>query len=1367
MTKNWIARWISTGLVIWAALVSDWTKATPPADFTDAPIYEIGEIPFQTAWQGQEIKFRVRASALGSSTLVSAGYINPPSGLIYSEAGNFYYRPASGDTAEFTVTFSATSGSRHLEQIVPIQPIPLLPAETDLVGVGQTGTIDPSSRDYIVISDTKALTTAPFNYVDQHVRSVSVSGKEVVIRQGHANHLFETFQNSPDIGQFVINAEKVVVASAFHLPSTSLIIRSRELEFQDVGGQNASISTEPPQNPKSAAKSYSELVNEGLAPISGDNGSTGLPGGDIKLFVESLKLGAPDLSPVPRFILNGDAGQNSGAGLDGTSASLNIPRIKPAQLGPLDDGYKEQTTALVIETIIPPIPGTSSGQQTRLDVYLGPFVLFKSLSSVPGSAYVDAQDFLESRAGNTWRLAGQKPQDAIPDGLPGAGGASGHLLTSLDPSTLVAWSQMNGGLGGSGQGRKGGAPRDPAVARAYYRFANGTYKLIASDTQAGGADAPAPAPGAIGAAGSVAKADATWGWFTAAALRQVVNHARDSFLKGDTAYAGRVVSDYIAQLEQFRASSAWTDVTDNEKRDFQLIDEEMRLVNFQIGNNLDYFGNPPGWVPLLSLEASKLVFEQEVNRAMGILYLEYWLTNAAYTLQQKIGALTDARQKLAAHADQLSGDYNDANNLLPTLDERAQRIQAEVTARQSDLMALEAKLFQQAEANVKGPLWKRVARGLWAICKFVPVPQVQAIGAGLDIVGSLNPDAPWDSISKVVDVVGRFEGGEFKTNAASLNADYKKIKFPDLPKSADPGVIGKYLDDLQKQSKVVVADVQKIQAAYRDSQKPSSQIDAELSKLEVESSEFKTIKGQISDLMAEKQDFAQQMAQAINTLTTASAQISENLLAMDALNESYALAVGALDDRATVYLREIGRRARERLLLYHYYVKKAYEYRLLKPYLGDLDLQSMFDRIAQIAANSSGTYTQLTSDQFQQLRGIYDDALGEIVRAVVDEYTRNAPPTSGQRQIALGAPELDQLNAGLPVSLNLATRVTPAGIGVFPASEENVRISDVLVYQLQAEPLVNADVSETLDLNITHTGVSTLKSSTGGVPHSYRFVHYTHGTEIPVQWGARYRPSDEQVSQLVRSPSTDSLLGSILSGAGTDPSKMDYFSYLGGLAELKVDRLLSTRDQRNVRLTNVVLEIHYEFVRRGANLRSLSISTADGLVPYIQLSTPDLSGRKDAMGNFQRTYSSGKVVTISVPDRIGNLRLRGFFERSTALAGGQAVHALAGTVRGPRVTALNAEGSKMQSVNVTVASDRQIELHYEPVPVLELDIENDVANFLLRLDGEHYTSFLIEQAGQVNGPWFPLQSGTLMEPLDLSIPRSNPLQKAFYRARKQ
>ncbi|MBM3882655.1 MAG: hypothetical protein FJ387_23520 [Verrucomicrobia bacterium] len=1338
-------------LLLWAgwAGVGRATEAGGPDPFVGAPIFELGEIPFQTVWHGQETRFRVRATALGAGTVVTAGYAAPPSGTIGFEAGRFYYRPGPADKAEFTVTFRAVGGDgRRLEQIVPIQPIPLLPPESELLGVERLGVPDPASRDYLAITDLKAATATPFNHAQRPTRVVTIAGKEVVIRKGHANRLYESYHGNEDIREFYVRAETLIVGSPFRLPSTRLVIQARRLEFQDFDREASHLSTEPPAYPSSAASASGNDTK-------GRDGSPGLKGGDMEVYAEVVELVGTYGRPVPRFILNGGRGQNGGPGRTG-NAGVSRTVIDAKQLTGLSAANQARTTALVL-----PDDNGFLWLDTDYDVYFGKWTLVKNdYDSLNG-----AKSYLTSNSG--WRAGDGNP--AIADGVPGAGGAAGRLQSNIDFAPFGdGWLEARGGAPGTAGSQKGGAPGSPVTAQAYLRTVKTisplafTYELLQTHTAKAGKDASAPTANP-GSATPTASDPGLFSWYSAPALRQIVNQAKDTYLAGELEYVQALCADYLALLEEYRTGPEWAGVPADAQRDFALLEEELRLIAHRLATGLDYFGNPPGWVPLLSLEANKLAFEDEIGRAIGILYLEYWLSQVGTTLQAKLGALGDARVKLASESEKLARDFEAANNLLPQLDGRVAAIDQESAAIQNDLKLLEADLLRRAEANAKGPLWRRVARGLATVAKMVPVPWVQAVGVGLDLAANFDPKNPLDTVNGIKDVVATYRAGGFDKTAKNLNDTYKKTKFPDLPSSADPKTIKGFVDDLQKSAQPLVGKFKEVQQAMEGTQAPKGQIEAELAKLKAESKEFKRLGDRISELMSEKELFVQQVAQTMQLLGGLSQNITGNLLAMDAFNEGYAQAAGALDDRALMYLREIGRRARERLLLYHYYVKKAYEYRLLKPYPGRLDLQKMFDRFRAIAEQSAGTYRPLTAAEFRDLRGLYDDALGELVKEVVVEYNRNAPSLSAPRRLPLTPDELERLNRGESVSLNLRT---VGGTGLFPSSEENLRIANVRVLHLAVEPTANPQDGEEVSLYVEHGGISTLQTSTGNRPRQYHFLHYTHGTEIPVQWGARFFPKRGDLIPITRSLSADSLLGALLQKSGTDPRQAGYFTYLGGLAELHLTREQTAAAGVHLRLKEVLLEIEYEFVRRPNTLRTLEFTVADGLGPYVEVSTPDLAGRQDGLGVFSRTYAAGRQVTLSVPHRMGNLRFAGFVDLSQ---GGSrvALHNAPVTIhRGPAPAGLpmpaTFDGST-HTLTINLHNDRRVEARYVALEDLRLSLASgpDRGTLELELDGPRYTPYRLEEGPTVRGPWETLQQGVLMAPTALSLPGPTAPQRFF------
>ena len=94
-----------------------------------------------------------------------------------------------------------------------------------------------------------------------------------------------------------------------------------------------------------------------------------------------------------------------------------------------------------------------------------------------------------------------------------------------------------------------------------------------------------------------------------------------------------------------RTSNLWNQLPTTWQLEFDQMRDEMQTLLCRIANHFDYFGNPAGWVPMLSFEANKLAFESEIDKAIRVLYLSYWINNAATTIQARVAAMGDAREK--------------------------------------------------------------------------------------------------------------------------------------------------------------------------------------------------------------------------------------------------------------------------------------------------------------------------------------------------------------------------------------------------------------------------------------------------------------------------------------------------------------------------------------------------------------------------------------------------------------------------------------------------------------------------------------------------------------------------------------------------
>ena len=217
----------------------------------------------------------------------------------------------------------------------------------------------------------------------------------------------------------------------------------------------------------------------------------------------------------------------------------------------------------------------------------------------------------------------------------------------------------------------------------------------------------------------------------------VLAHAKDAYLYGYLDTASAALTNYLTLLENFRNTPEWTNSLSEQWRcEFEQIYNEMAALLPGIAGNLDYFGNPPGWVPMLSFEANKAAFENETERAIRVLYLEYWIKHAATTIQQKVDALTSGRQKLKDEIEQYKTDYDAVLELIPALETQSITISNQIAYLQVELQSLEQRLKDQAQNNVaKRNEVEQTCKLLGGVLKIFPLgqPLLGKIGAGLDV----------------------------------------------------------------------------------------------------------------------------------------------------------------------------------------------------------------------------------------------------------------------------------------------------------------------------------------------------------------------------------------------------------------------------------------------------------------------------------------------------------------------------------------------------------------------------------------------------------------------------------------------------------
>jgi hypothetical protein len=1156
--------------------------------------------------------------------------------------------PAPFSLAEriVTPTFLGESGIVSPQELsaVPLAALPdglLGAAEATAPGAaGDSAATFPEAERPVI--ETVENGEELFNSERRSTSDVRIVGRDLVLEQG--SEAYDRLHANPAVRRLEVYAETVTLRAPLHLPQTTVSIHARELRFEDQADAVALLRTTPLDYPTCAAPATRKPVTddkgqvvkdatgtEKCTVIAAGNGLNGARAGDVALHLEACTVSGPFRK---RFILTGGRGQNPGPGLPGRDGARLAGTATYGQANMAASGWK---------------------------IVYGEHTYKKSFWY---------KTHTETYGKKAWPTDGEP---GIAAGMPGRGGDGGRLTATLDLAALV---EAGGGAAGErGPAYPGGAAGEPqlsAMIRSWdthdglhnkwgWDYLNHEGKTTYMTNPGPGAVSPA---GQAGSPGGPAMAGHPLSWLHPLFLHHLLEGARNDYLAGAHDGVRERIAGYAELLDIYQGLDAWRELTDTDRLELGRLRNEMAGLLSRLDCRLDYFGNPAGWVPMLSFEVNLTVFDNEIDRAIDLLYMSYWLQRKAKDDTQRVETLVRLQVKLKQEVEDLKGRYARATETVPELEAEAARIANQINLLQEQLHNLEEELRKKAEAQLEEPWWKTGLKIAGTLCSVVPFwqPALGAAGGLMKLGADFDKDDPWQTITGAADVAKTFcdarvadKKEEFELVAKKVDTKAKEFK---ALKSAK---------NIQDAATSLTKGLEGVAKVVADRQVPKSEVDALLLKLEAESEDFKKISGELKALLDRKMVFAQKLAEALQLVAEIPKAMTADLLAIDAAAEAAATGRNVLHDgRLTMHLEVMDRKARERLLKYHYYLAKSYEYRLLRRYPGQLDLDGIFtemERVAELNVQGDKPF-ELSREQFASLKGVYRATLASIAEETLDACVEDPPDLSAPRRFSLSGDEISRLNAGKTVTIN------PMALGLFRLVEENVRIADLAVERLDVAVEGGGErrLAE-LDLRFEHPGIFQLRQ--GG--RTIRFQHPVRGAAAAIAWGARRDAYDNAIDAIKPSPAADSLLRSLLKS--DTAGNMMLYAQPSAWGDILVRREVNTEPGTTVRIEAVRLNLTYNFSRESAGVHTVHVKTvpaAAELSPYFVLDRADLNGRADGRGDFYRAYKGAQTLELVAQEHYGRWR----FERWADAAG----------------TTL----AKTRQITVAVDDDRQLQAVYAP-----------------------------------------------------------------------
>ena len=1039
--------------------------------------------------------------------------------------------------------------------------------------------------------------------------SHTVIGVHVVLAKGSPNGLWEALSvdrgeqkvdgDNPKVatGSLIICCDTLEIRGEFSLPEANVDVFARRLVWAD---DSASINTSPLAWTTDKARNAS-----GSTP--GKTGAEGRNAGSLRIFVRET---SPSADTRLRLIARGGRGQDPGAGQDGT------------------DGDWMSSLQNYFFSINDSNISTSSN----------------TVSFDPRAVYVDYE--WRWAASLTWGpgYLGENrwPKDgtdALAPGVPGNGGNGGGLSTNF-PDLVKSFRNEGGAHGTQERNYRGGRAGTPVECAKYkvklwqnlFGTTSASYERNQTDKHVCKAGAQANSLPASRGAGSSPRAvllDTANAWLHPLGIQAALEYARDLFLAGARDEVLAMLDAYQTGLNQPQpGTGAWNGVPASEWTATQV---EVATMVQRLRAQLDYFGHPAGYRPLLSLPGSIKLYENETKRALRMMLLTGWVTDAGREAREATGimteAITAANEDSRAAADQVATGQKKITEVKGLID----GVQLELSGLGNRLVTLRNNLLVKAQNDLqKQAAIKFSIKMAGALCQIIPVGQpalgtIGSLGAvAADFVGG-DPEAVPDTISKMAQVLKDANDAAEEAEGAGKEAEKEK----DVPPPKDAKEAEKKSSAWATVGKGLGPALSHVADGVKALQAPKTEIEAELARLESEDPEWNQLTRDIRDLNEKKAALFSDLADAIQSVGEGFSRMSANAGTIVKLQRQRDKALGKLDPEAVFSVRQLGQRSRLTLQKYLYLMVKSYESTLLRPPSVDWNMTNVTEKISALPKPGGGFDAASFNAHADALDVLFQQNLSAVRNQLLTDFDFREDTTTLKLGLTVRqTPQiLDALNHNGRVVIN------PEGYGLLLPDRQLARLSSATISKLSFDA-AGPSLPET-----TNVVLSLVPATTGTMRRADGL--YVLASDAPVRWGWTYMSAGD-IRAATPSATAKDILDFIL-GKGAEPIKQKV-SLPPAWSDLTISVLFSPPlpEDRRPRMTELYFEMRIDSSPAPDLQRVLWVQPKGTPAGAVTSCSADLARRANGIDRMVRIYNKGATVDLSVPAQAGGSVFEGW-----------------------------------------------------------------------------------------------------------------------------
>jgi hypothetical protein len=820
------------------------------------------------------------------------------------------------------------------------------------------------------------------------------------------------------VTRLTIICDTLTVRSRWWMPECEVTVFARHVEFTGEGCIDTSPAPWELPNARDAS---------GNTP--GATGADGRPGGKVTIYARSVDT--PAGSRAKRVVTDGGNGQGAGKGRDGDDG-----KTASAALTWIGDDYVDKdrwNDSGILTTVAKKLENHRGKKVLGIRRIWYTAEIFKRSDNIVGT--------------NVPPTSGT---DAIRPGDAGNGGAPGVLATN-NPEFITLWSARPGKAGREAPRAKGGKAGSPTQS-VYYECEyyhkihvnwGGNYddntenaKVKHTDyyTYDGNSYSGRPGNDADMVSIDLSETEANV-WLHSSLVPLLQDYIRACYLRGDQAEAQRLVDIYAPVfLEPIPLKRGiW------QQRDtpyWRALQNEFATLQQRLASNLDFFGKPAGYTPMLSLASSFQLYRMEVDMALEVLMFAAWVAAKQTQQTEIVAAATEASRLIIKESTQIAERLQKAELRAQDLIRDASALEKAQNLVLAKLDAEKIRLYNQAAGDVARIGQIKMAVNLGAALLQV-FPYGQPIlggiaGAGADAFDLLDEEP--DAVLKKVKTRLADTAKAYKESAKETEEIVKKAKAEatDLKKAEGKKLSVEEIKKLAKSKPTAWSTAGKgfgeaaalVSKAYQAGQVSESQIEVQLAKLAAKDETWRAISKQIKGLIEQRAAVHAALLEISQQVGQGYADLASNYDALAVLNGEEASArARALSGNTFRIIEGIRTRAQLAMTESLYNVVRAYESVLFKP----VDVNWSLDKLAKEINGLVGAKPmhELTDEEYaarmKTLRTAFTANLADIRRDLIknlDALKMNDGKVDFYIDPGRQAAVLDALNSGVSAEID-------------------------------------------------------------------------------------------------------------------------------------------------------------------------------------------------------------------------------------------------------------------------------------------------------------------------------------------------------------